>query len=99
VRRRDRWLTSRWRDPAPIVGSVMESAEDSPGVRIRFAFGYHESSKYERQQWLRPAFVFLLDQPSLDEGIRWRIAIVQAATETSDLPPEAGLEGALGDCG
>jgi hypothetical protein len=99
VRGRGRSLTSQWRDLAPIVGSVMESAEDSPGVRIRFAFGYHESSKYEHQQWLRPAFVSLLDQPSLDEGIRWRIAIVQAATETPELPPDAGLEGALGDCG
>ena len=92
-------LPSEWRELGPIVASVAESAEDSPGVRIRFAFGYHEASKYEYQRWLRPAFVFLLDQPSLEDGVRWRTAIVQPATESEELPPEAGLEGVLGICG
>ncbi|MEA2233090.1 MAG: hypothetical protein QOD83_2906 [Solirubrobacteraceae bacterium] len=93
-----RSIPSSWRRPDAIVNSVAEAAADSPRARIRFAFGYHEASSYEEQRWLRPAFVFLLDQPRLHTGGRWRIALVEPATDTDELPPDAGLENVLGRC-
>lgn len=99
VRRCERPVGGEWRSIGPIVDSIREASADVEPMTIRFTFGYHEASKFETQQWLRPVFVFLLEQPDLQAGPRWRIALVQAATEGDDLPPDAGLEGVLGHCG
>jgi hypothetical protein len=97
VRPRISAISSSWRNLGEIVESVGEAVAEWPDARIRFAFGYHEASSYEEQRWLRPVFVFLVDQPHF-EATRWRIAMVEPATETDELPPEAGLENAIGRC-
>jgi hypothetical protein len=97
IRKRTGGVSSRWRNPTAILSaSVTALAEAPPGTRLRGAFGYYEASKYERQGWLRPAFVFLLDRPSTEDGPRWRVAFVEAATDSDELAPTAGLESASG---
>jgi hypothetical protein len=99
VRGRRHGISSSWRHPTEIAAEAVAAFEEAPsGTRLRVAFGYYEASKYERQEWLRPAFVFLLDRPETEDGPRWRVAFVERATESDELPPTAGLENASGGC-
>lgn len=96
VRPRIDTIPSQWRELGPIIDSVNEAAADEREVNLRVAFGYHEASGYEQQRWLRSVFVFLLDG-SQGDG-RWQVALVEPATVTPELPPDAGLENVLGRC-
>jgi hypothetical protein len=99
VRGRDDAVQSYWRDPTVVAsGALAALREAPPDTRLRVAFGYYEASKYERQEWLRTAFVFLLDRHAVNEGPRWRVAIVERATDSDDLPPGAGLGHEAGNC-
>ena len=98
ARSRRRSLGGVWRHVEPIIAAVREVVGDDD-VALRVAFGYHEASKWETQAVLRPAYVFLVEQIEMDPGPRWRLAVVQPATDVDGLPPEAGLENAVGHCG
>jgi hypothetical protein len=100
VRGRTTGVPSEWRDAPSIAAIVEEAVDDSPraGLRIRGAFGYYEASRYDRQEWLRPAFIFVLDQPKASEGPRWRVAFTVPATHSDEVPPGAGVGHASGGC-
>lgn len=100
ARRRTHRLGGEWRRLGDVMDSVRTAIDEAERrMTLRFAFGYHEASKFEQQRWLRPAYVFLIEQPSRELGLRWRVALVEAATDVEGLPPNAGLEGSLGHCG
>lgn len=94
VRRRGRGLYGDWRNPTNIADRVSNFLDlaGTPSARLRAAFGYYEASKYVSQSLLRPVFLFLLDRPTAEEGPRWRVSTVEAATELPEIPPTAGLD-------
>ena len=98
VRRRGKSLGGYWRKSAEVVNRVASYLEidDAPGTRLRAGFGYYEASKYENQSLLRPVFLFLLDRPTANEGPRWRVSTVEAATELPELPATAGIDSVTG---
>jgi hypothetical protein len=99
VRPRGEALVSHWRSWSEISRAALAALEEAPDdARLRAAFGYHEASKYEAQEWLRPVFVFVLDRPSAMDGPRWRVAYVEHATDGEGIPPEAGLGNAGDRC-
>jgi hypothetical protein len=64
VRGRDGAVPSSWRNTTDVATPPLVALRESPpDTRLRVAFGYYEASKYERQEWLRTAFVFILDRP------------------------------------
>lgn len=103
ARPRDGVVDSYWRDPGRIGSSVdIMAADAADDSRLRAAFGYEEASGYERQQLLRPVFVFLLDRPS-EGGPGWRVATSIPATyireDGSPAEPPAGMDADFGDYG
>jgi hypothetical protein len=100
IRRRVWPLGSAWRPPTEIMETVNDMIGQEPAndARLRGAFGYFEASKLESQRCLRPVFVFVLDRAAAEQGPRWRVASVVAATRLDGLPLTAGLESAAGGC-
>jgi hypothetical protein len=103
VRPRDNIVGSSWRDPERIGSSIdVMAADAAEDIRLRAAFGYEEASGYERQQLLRPVFVFLLDRPPQD-GPGWQVATSIPATsirgEEPPPDPPTGLAAGFGDYG
>jgi hypothetical protein len=85
-------ITAQWRPIGEIVQRVRTRLEEHKYTQIHAGFGYFELSKYDRQSWLRPAFVFLLDiEFSANRNISWRETIVEAASTTSELGDFEGL--------
>lgn len=91
-------LQGRWRDVESVAREALDSfgGQVADGERLRAAFGYYEASGWERQDLLRPVFVVLVDRIRRDQGPRWRLASVIAATDIDDAPPTAGLESVAG---
>jgi len=100
IRRRTSLLRGAWRPPSEILETVNDLIGQEPAsdARLRGAFGYFEASKLETQRYLRPVFVFVLDRAAAEQGPRWRVASVVAATTLEGLPLTAGLESAAGGC-
>jgi len=98
VRRRGKSLGGYWRRPTEVANRVASYLEigDVPGTRLRARFGYYEASKYENQSLLRPVFLFLLDRPRPNEGPRWRVSTVVAATELPEFSETAGIDSVNG---
>jgi hypothetical protein len=98
VRHRVRRLGGIWRPPNLVEEAVNDLFGEgfAPDVTLRGALGYFEASKFDQQRYLRPAFVFLLDQRPAGEGPRWRVATVTAATTADNLSVTAGLETVVG---
>jgi len=95
IRKRDETVTSDWRSTDDLMASlsrrITQSTIGATSI-VEHAFGYFELSKYERQEWLRPAFMFLIELTIAgDERIRWVETIVEPATEAGGLGPADGL--------
>lgn len=92
-------MESRWRTPGEIANQFERITRgEFLETHVFGAFGYYEASKYERQSYLRTAFVFIIDRPTSREGPSWRTSFAVAATESDGIPPDAGLGSAGGDC-
>ncbi len=93
-------IESRWRSPRDIATEIDGITRgEFFEVRVLGTFGYYEASKYEGQRYLRTAFVFVVDRPSVaTEGPRWRVSFAVSATESDDIPPDEGLGSASGNC-
>ena len=100
IRRRVRQIAGAWRAPTALLETVNDMVGQEPATdgRLRAALGYFEASKLESQRYLRPVFVFVWERTTAEEGPRWRVATVVAATTLGDLPITAGLESAAGGC-
>ncbi len=98
VRRRGKNLGGYWRNSTDVANRASTYLEigDAPEIRLRARFGYYEASKYESQFLLLPVFLFLLDRPTANEGPRWRVSTVEAATELPELPATAGIDSVTG---
>ena len=86
-------LPSIWRHADDIVAAVRDEIGSAASpVTIHAAFGYFELSKYERQDVLRPAFVFVLaSEAAVSPLAPWQYTIVEPATESPGLLPGEGL--------
>lgn len=95
IRKRGRTIASRWRSTDDLMAGLSRRiTQCAPGAAsiVQDAFGYFELSKYERQDWLRPAFMLLIELTVAgDDRIRWIETIVEPATETDEFGPAEGL--------
>ncbi|HEY2955743.1 MAG TPA: hypothetical protein VGK89_10895 [Candidatus Eisenbacteria bacterium] len=96
VRRREEKVASGWRSTADLIEAVRRRFSVRPPgekiVEMYGAFGYFELSKYERQDWLRPAVVLSLKIAfAEDERIEWGDSIVEPVTVAENLAPREGL--------
>jgi hypothetical protein len=84
---------SQWRKASDILDRVRNEMEPEPQhVTIRSTFGFFETSKYERQFWLRPAFIFALESNDRTEGqTPWQYTIVESATTLTEISLIEGL--------
>lgn len=82
---------SDWRAPGEIAGGLLERMPED--VELHAALGYFEASRRERQEWLRPVVMLVLDHTAVDEeDLSWRHVVVEPATHVADLRLDAGLE-------
>ena len=100
IRKRGAAIASRWRSTDDLMASlnrrITQSASGAASI-VQDAFGYFELSKYERQDWLRPAFMLLIEFTIAgDERIRWTETIVEPATEATEVSLADGLGSWLG---
>lgn len=91
----------RFGDPTPSIGwraadqlqTRLRSRFELESVALSAELGYFEASVSQQQRWLRPAFLFVLEQQQPEEsGPGWRTVVVEPATDVEGLPPEAGLQ-------
>lgn len=97
VRHRERPIPAIWRQRSEVAELVRRRIAEYDDVAIHCNFGYYELSKYTRQVYLRPAFLFLLDvSVSLepDSNVTWREQVVVAASNSEGLSATEGLGGA-----
>jgi hypothetical protein len=95
MRNRTARLDSSWRSGDDIVHwirrRILAAGDGLPVKRLRGAFGYFELSKYQRQRYMRPAFVVAADLYQPPDTPLWTSFVVEAATESPELPIGAGL--------
>lgn len=93
VRHRQRPVKSEWRDPEPVVRRLgAQILRERADVKITAQFGYLELSKYERQLWMRPAFIFVLEGSSSAEyRVPWQAVIAEPATVNQDIAINEGM--------
>jgi hypothetical protein len=85
-------IPSRWRSASEIFRQwETRYSEEQEPLKISAAFGYFELSKYERQVWLRPAFVFDVGHPGTENTVAWQESFVLAATRSSEISLNEGL--------
>lgn len=82
--------------PAEEVADFVERriAGLSPGgplPRLWAGFGYFELSKYDRQQYLRPAYVVAVTFPDEDGSTLFSSVLVEPASVSSQIPAAEGL--------
>lgn len=87
VRRRHDAMPSSWR-PIRNVHDRLRSAVDVSVVEIDLELGYFELGRGDRQELLRPAFVFVV---SSLEGAPWRQLLVEPATTADAARLSEGL--------
>jgi len=97
VRHREKEIPASWRTISDIAERVRRRISQQPSTEIQGNFGYYELSKYARQTYLRPTFVFLLDivfrGNENDANVSWREPVVIAASTAPGLPITEGLAG------
>jgi hypothetical protein len=82
---------SEWRAPSEIVGGLVGRLPAA--VELHVALGYFEASLRERQDWMRPVVMLVIDHTAVDEeDLSWRHVIVEPATHVADLRLDTGLE-------
>jgi hypothetical protein len=98
VRRRVAQINSKWRRPERIMDGLLREIGLPPdGLELTAQFGYLELSKYELQEWLRPAFLFVVQTSSSGEyRVPWQFTTVEPASVAAEIPNEEGL-GAWGE--
>jgi hypothetical protein len=93
VRRRGKWLESRWRRPDRLAGALLDGlglgAEDQPFAKINATLGYFELSKYEAQRVIRPVFLAVADV--FLEAVAVRSVTAVAATTGINIELSEGL--------
>lgn len=93
VRKRIGWLPSTWRSAEQIFRRISQQIAGETGdVEVWAQFGYLELSKYERQLWLRPVFIFVLQGFGMqDFRVPWQEAMVEVATVNEEIRGDEGL--------
>lgn len=96
VRNRTKAVQSQWREASEVNDAVRTKiAEQGPFrdvAKIYGTFGYFESSKYEAQQWLRPAFLFFIERILVEDArVQWQSTLAEPATTSDEVPLDQGL--------
>lgn len=91
-------IQTEWRSAEDIGARVIRGLAERPRATLRAAFGYYEPSAFEPASVIRSAFVFVLEHDDCTLPPRWRTAVVEAATHSEDLPPEAGMDSVTSAC-
>src|ERR1700723_1111289 len=84
---------SNWRKATDILDRIEDEIGPQPStVSVHVTFGFFETSKYERQYWMRPAFVFVLQSKDKSEGrAPWQYTVIESATTSSMISITEGL--------
>jgi hypothetical protein len=91
----------KWRSAKQIAFRLADIARERGSIdscSFGGAYGYYEPSAFEVASMVRPAFIFVLESTAVHEGPRWRLVVVEAATESEECPPWLGLERSHGAC-
>ena len=87
VRQRMSAETGRWRDPSVLLQTI--AVDESEMFRV--TFGHFELSKFELQEFMRPAILIVAEPRDDTEGGSWRHAWVEPATTSDDRSLQDGL--------
>lgn len=88
IRKRLDAFGGRWRALAELTDNIPLTAWPA-GLFVTCEFGYFELSKYERQDLLRPVFLFSLEIEI--DGLSVRRSVAVPATAADDIAPEQGV--------
>jgi hypothetical protein len=80
-----------WRRDDEILDALIEMVDRAYDVEP--SFGYFELSWLDRQEVLRPAFLFAIENRPDEDGPLWRTEVVLPATDIDGLGDDDGLEG------
>jgi hypothetical protein len=97
IRKRRKLIASHGRGPDEIASHISRQISMLGGnlviASVEGLLGYFELSKYDRQRYLRPAFVLVVSfrSPNDDSSVLWRSTVVEPATTAPGLSLGEGL--------
>jgi hypothetical protein len=91
TRKRGMPAQTTWRPPNDVVADVLRAVDLRIAQKFHVSLGYFELSKYERQLWMRPSLLVVVDNREEEAGVEWRTTAVVALSDTVGISLHEGL--------